>query len=385
LILSKKVVRILSIDGGGIRGLVPSSIIQQWETSLGPIAEKFHMISGTSTGGILACALGQGVAASKLVDFYKTEGPKIFNTSWTTLGGVTGQLYDASTLETAIGKVLSGNISDIGKDLLITAYDIENRLPFMFKNWKAKGYELGVNEHDSEFNFKTKDVARSTSAAPTYFTPAKVKNNSGTVYALIDGGVYANNPALCAYVAAKRLYPNADEYIVVSIGTGAVTKPVKYSEAVNFGILGWARPLLDIIFDGVSGTTEYELSQLPGVTQYRFQTSLEGGSEAMDDVTPENLANLVKFSGMTANKYSAEMTSLLKRLKEPMTSLSTLGYPKKSDAPKPGVLAVSAAKAKAKVTPAVVVGAGGGFLVGGPIGAAIGGVAGYLLDWFHNK
>jgi patatin-like phospholipase/acyl hydrolase len=63
----KKVARILSIDGGGIRGLIPSTIILDWEKMLGPIASHFHMLSGTSTGGILATALSQGVSAEKLV------------------------------------------------------------------------------------------------------------------------------------------------------------------------------------------------------------------------------------------------------------------------------------------------------------------------------
>jgi hypothetical protein len=119
---------------------------------------------------------------------------------------------------------------------------------------------------------------------------------------MVDGGVFANNPAMCAYVAARRIYPDADNYLIVSLGTGALVKSYTYEQVAGWGIAGWAQPLLDIMFSGVSDTTSYQLDQLaPEVTQYRFQTDLTGASEAMDDVTPENLAALVKVATNTLN------------------------------------------------------------------------------------
>lgn len=331
----KKVARILSIDGGGIRGLIPSTIIDEWEKTLGPISTHFHMLSGTSTGGILAAALAQGVTAEKLIGFYKARGPEIFASQFSSLGGVTGELYGADNLVAAIKSVLKGNLSQVEKDLLITAYNIEARQPHFFKSWKARGYELD-KETSRDNNFQLVDVCRSTSAAPTFFSPALVKNETGKSFPLIDGGVFANNPAMCAYVAARRLYPKADEYIVVSLGTGSLVKPVKYADATSFGLAGWLRPLLDIMFDGVASTTEYELSQL-GISQYRFQTSLAGASEAMDDASPENLANLQKMALLTVSKNKADINALVKRLAEPITPLATLGYPKQTDPPKPAL------------------------------------------------
>ncbi len=313
--------------------MIPSTIIAEWEKTLGPISTHFHMLSGTSTGGILATALAQGVSADKLVGFYKAKGPEIFSSQWSSLGGATGELYGAENLIAAINGVLKGNLSAIEKDLLITSYNIEKRQPYFFKSWKARGYELD-NETSKENNFKLVDVCRSTSAAPTFFSPALVKNEAGKSFPLIDGGVFANNPAMCAYVAARRLYPKADEYVVVSLGTGSLIKPVKYADASTFGLAGWLRPLLDIMFDGVASTTEYELSQL-GISQYRFQTSLVGASEAMDDATPENLAALQKVAKQTISKNKKDMDALVKRLQEPLTSLTSLGYPKQTDPPKP--------------------------------------------------
>lgn len=333
--LIKKVARILSIDGGGIRGLIPATIIKDWEKTVGLMSDRFHMIAGTSTGGILACGLAQGTSAVTLSDFYIKEGPKIFASSWSALGGAAGELYNALPLEQAVSSALHGSLSNIVPELLVTSYDIENRQPFLFKNWKARGYELQDNERAADNDFMLKDVSRATSAAPTFFTPAKITNRTGKTYALIDGGVYANNPAMCAYVAARRLYPKADEYLIVSLGTGAIKKPIQYSDAVSFGILGWARPLLDIMFDGVSATTEYELSQL-GVTQYRFQASLVGANEAMDDVSTVNLAALQKIAQKAVSP--SDSAALLSRLLEPMTSRASLGYPKQDEIAQPAPL-----------------------------------------------
>lgn len=331
----RKTARILSIDGGGIRGLIPAVILNEWEKLIGSIKDNFHMIAGTSTGGILACAVSQGIKGSSLIDLYKKNGPQIFQGSFTSLGGIASQLYDASNLMNVVKGTLKGDLSNIQNDLLVTSYNIETRQPYLFKSWKARGYELDATEKAEDSNFQLVDVSRATSAAPTYFTPALVRSQSGKSYPLIDGGVYANNPAMCAYVAARRIYPKADEYLIVSLGTGALIKAIQYQDALNYGLAGWLRPLLDIMFDGVASTTEYELANLPGVSQFRFQTSLVGASEAMDDVSPENLGNLVKVAQGTLKERDKDTQTLIKRLKEKKATLKDLGYPTMGVPPKP--------------------------------------------------
>lgn len=332
----RKTARILSIDGGGIRGLIPATVIASLEKELGPIASRFHMVAGTSTGGILACALSKGQAASSLIKMYQEHGSAIFSSSITALGSVAGALYDANVLSEAMGPVLGGvSLENIEKDLLVTSYDLEHRSPGFFKSWKARGYELDHGEAAESNNFLLADVARATSAAPTYFTPAQIKNQSGSTFALVDGGVFANNPAMCAYVAAKSLYPHASEYLIVSLGTGDATKPIKYESAVSFGVVGWASPLLDIMFQGASATTEYELSRLTDVSQYRLQASLVGANEAMDDASPKNLSALQACATRMLVERVVDVATLKKRLAEPMTSLSSLGYPKQGAPAKP--------------------------------------------------
>lgn len=332
----RKTARILSIDGGGIRGMIPATVIATLEKSLGPIASRFHMISGTSTGGILACALSKGSSAEDLIRMYQEHGSTIFSGGIAALGSVAGALYDANVLLEAMSTILGGvSLENITKDLLVTSYDLEHRTPGFFKSWKARGYELDIHESAESNNFRLLDVARATSAAPTYFTPAQINNQSGGSFALIDGGVFANNPAMCAYVAAKTLYPYASEYLIVSLGTGELTKPITYSDAVSYGIIGWANPLLDIMFQGASATTEYELSRLADVSQYRLQASLVGANEAMDDASAKNLTALQGCASRLLAQRSTDIATLTQRLAEPLTSLSALGYPKQGIPAKP--------------------------------------------------
>ena len=192
--------------------------------------------------------------------------------------------YPTGPLERALAERLSGLLSQVDiADLLVTAYEIERRNPFFFKSWRARGLELDPGETAASRDFRLVDVARATSAAPTYFEPAAVRAQNGTAYACIDGGVFANNPALCAYAAARRLYPKADSYLIVSLGTGQLERPIPLGRAKDWGLVGWARPLLGVIFDGVSDTVEYQLDQLaplgpaPALSDFARQRS--SGSE----------------------------------------------------------------------------------------------------------
>lgn len=392
--MTKKVARILSIDGGGIRGLIPASILQSLEKEIGPVAKRFHMVAGTSTGGIIASALccpGQCVPAADLVKFYRNEGPNIFSNTFGAVEGLLGEVYSAEPLMKALKAVLHGKLSEVNEaDLLITAYELQKRIPRIFKNWKALGVEDGGPEDD----FQLTDVARCTSAAPTFFPPALVKNSAGKSFVMVDGGVYANNPAMCAYVAARKLYPYADEYLILSLGTGELVKPYTYDEAKSWGIVGWARPLLDIMFSGVSDTITYELDQLrPQVRQFRIQSSLKHASEDMDNVTPENLDALVKTGADTYKAKSKEFGELIQLLKEPMLSRTALGYPQRIGLPKSSNAPVPKAppslksikKKGQKEVPiagpfslgGAVAGAATGSAAGIP-GAIVGGVVGFI-------
>jgi uncharacterized protein len=115
--------------------------------------------------------------------------------------------------------------------------------------------------------------------------------------AFVDGGVYANNPAMCAYVEARKIHPEEDDFLVVSLGTGELTRSLPYEEVKGWGLALWAQPILNVVFDGVADTVDYQLRELlpsegDARRYYRFQTLLDIGKDDMDDASRTNVAAL---------------------------------------------------------------------------------------------
>jgi patatin-like phospholipase/acyl hydrolase len=285
--------RVLSIDGGGIRGLIPALVLCEIEQRTGRrIAECFDFIAGTSTGGILACALSlpgkdgrPRYAASEVVGLYETEGPKIFSRSLLkrifSAQGFVDERYEDAELDAALERYLGdARLSDALVPIMVTAYDIHGRFAFFFRSARAA--------QDPAYDFPMVDVARATSAAPTYFEPHEVTDVAGArTYPLVDGGVFATNPAACAYADL-----DGEMTLLASLGTGAFTRRYSFDDARWWGQLQWARPALDIVFDGQAETTQFLLGRLLGDRYLRLQCDLDAASDDMDDASPENLARL---------------------------------------------------------------------------------------------
>lgn len=312
---SKGLIRILSLDGGGIRGILPGQVLVALEEMTGkPICELFDLVAGTSTGGILACALlapaedgdGPRFSAQAATDLYLERGDEIFDISLKrkilSLGGVADEKFDEDELEEALDDYLGDLwLSDLLKPCLITAYDIRRRRPHFFNQNDA---------HRDSHNFLVKEVARATSAAPTYFEATRIKSRSSIPYPLIDGGVFANNPSMCAYAEARSMAfgetknPTARQMAILSIGTGSKKKRYSYSDAKDWGLAGWVRPLVDIMMSGNSDTVDYQLASIYDAigkkNQYlRIDPDLGDASTDMDDASPDNLLAL-KEAGIGA-------------------------------------------------------------------------------------
>lgn len=322
-------IKVLSIDGGGIRGIIPAMILSEIEKrTKRPIAGIFDLIAGTSTGGILALGLtkpdGHGkpqYSASDMIELYQREGEAIFCRSLghklLALGCVLREKYPSRGIESILTQYF-GNIrlKEALTEVLITAYDTENRDAWFFKSTKAR------DANHPETDFLMRDVARATSAAPTYFSPAKIKIETVVDYcSLIDGGVFANNPAMCAYAEAianvrardRKSPPNFDpvrnrlicetreNILLLSLGTGQYSRPLPYSKIKHWGIR-WAQPILDVVFDGVSDTVDYQLRRLlppaeNGMARYyRFQAGLDKDNDQMDAANP-NQIHMFKLLG----------------------------------------------------------------------------------------
>jgi hypothetical protein len=344
--MADEIIRILSIDGGGIRGIIPARLLQRIEEATGQTASTlFHLMAGTSTGGILGCGLAKGKPARDIAELYANRGGDIFHRSlWdkvTTIDGLSNPDYDAGPLEAILAQELGETwLSDSrGAELMVPSYAIQlpfeqpgdglgllvPRAPYFFKSWKAKGSNIDPGDEPAKLDFKLKDIARATSAAPTYFPPALIQNRAGDQFGMIDGGVFANNPAMCALVSAYRLFPEAKNFMMVSLGTGSLERPIPYAEAKDWGLVHWARPILNVLFDGNADTTSYEVDQIPGVSHYRFDISLgmspkqdsNAVNEDFDDASPDNIARIERKANALAAGMADKLQTVIGELKKP--------------------------------------------------------------------
>jgi patatin-like phospholipase/acyl hydrolase len=282
------------------------------------------MIAGTSTGGILTCLYlcpdkdgRPRFSAEDAVNLYVKKGGDIFDVSvWQKLrsvGGVMDEKYSEKPLE----KTLSGYFDDLKmssllKPCLVTCYDIEARCSRFLTQHDAK--------RDVERDFYVKNVARATSAAPTYFEVAELSSVTGQKYHVIDGGVFANNPALCSYAEARTEFNvTAANMAVLSIGTGNIEHPYEYNKAKNWGLAAWVKPVLDIMMGGVAETIDYQLRQIfssvnkPG--QYlRINSILNKADYSLDDASDENISALVEDGSAIADQYDSQLDEFVKLL-----------------------------------------------------------------------
>ncbi|HEY4884925.1 MAG TPA: patatin-like phospholipase family protein [Myxococcales bacterium] len=327
-------ISVLSIDGGGIRGMIPAAFLNRLEQRTGHrVSDLFDYVAGTSTGGILALGLGANrpgcnspYTAEQLVRLYKTEGGRIFSRSLLHFARALDNLNGPRFPEYGIDEVLKRyfgdtRLKDARTNVVVTAYAIEQRRPFFFRSWQAKA--PGTRRtHD----FPVWEVARSTSAAPTLFPPFKATAADGKSYALIDGGVYANNPALCAWVEARDRHPRHD-ILVVSLGTGNENRAVDFHRSKRWGLAGWARPLIDVIFDGVSDTVHVQLDEMlnPGDARkyFRFQQDIPPAQQALDNTSAENLTALRRIGeAMAQGKKFEDLCAQLGAIAAERTALN---------------------------------------------------------------
>jgi len=225
-----------------------------------------------------------------------------------TLGSLAEERYSADGIEEVLRRYFGDSrLKDAYTEVLVPSYEIERRTPFFFKSAMAR--------ERAEYDFPMWEAARATSAAPTYFEPARVPvPDSSDYWALIDGGVFANNPAACALVEAIARNPGATKFVVVSLGTGTLLPRIAIERAKGWGKARWLGPVLDIVLDGVSATVDYQLQQLlPGDYQ-RYQVTLQASDQEMDDVRPENLRNLRLQAEALCRERSGELRKLGERL-----------------------------------------------------------------------
>ncbi|KAL5582879.1 hypothetical protein UlMin_015321 [Ulmus minor] len=341
-----KLVTILSIDGGGIRDIIPGTILAFLEEQLqyldgesARIVDYFDVIAGTSTGGIITGMLisptqtGRSRPASQINDFYVNVGPQIFRRTLAesaTQDGLMGKLkwiigkglqmlqwfmapicYDCDLSKEITHIVGDKLLADTPTNVVIPAYDTINLHPVVFSTHQAK---------KDKSNIKLADVIMSTSAAPLIFPPSEFQAD-GIDYCLVDGGMAANNPTMLAIGEATRMLEgenNSEErrgeidyskFLVLSLGTGSAKLVDGHGDQVRFGgALHWfvklgeglltSPPFLDILFRAADDMVDIQTSFTLGNqnSQHNFlriqDYKLKASETMFHDASKENLKRL---------------------------------------------------------------------------------------------
>ncbi|MCL1948406.1 MAG: patatin-like phospholipase family protein [Turicibacter sp.] len=326
-------VRILSIDGGGIRGVIPATILIRIEELLqeysgdksARISDYFDLIAGTSTGGILTalCVCPDDInktrskyAAKDILDMYVDKGKKIFTRTLKTQTvdyfGLFSPIYQKGNFERILeGYLGDAMLSDAVKPCLIPAYDIESGKAVFFSQLMLTAKTI----EDVPLTF----VVRATSAAPTYFP---VQNAEGDT-AFIDGGLFANNPALCAYVEATKFpcEPLARDIMVLSLGTGSKGNSYPYKKAKRWGRIGWVIPVIDIYGSAASQVVDHQLRRIYAQKELdanylRIEPDLSkyDVSYDMDDASAKNIQNLIKVGEGAAEEFDSQLREFIQKI-----------------------------------------------------------------------
>ena len=345
-----KLKRVLSLDGGGIRGILTSKVLEALEEKLNEayaqkngsprekpirLGEYFDMIAGTSTGGILTCLLlcpsdedptYPRFSAKEAVNLYLKNGAQIFKPTWYGrlpgfLEGIGGSKFGDMSMEDVLKSYLKETkLSQMMKPCLITSYDIQERQAVFFTSHDALKKE--------NKDFPLWQVCRSTSAAPTYFPPATARAGDDFLLYTIDGGLFANNPTMCAFIEALKIFRDetrhliaADRIMIVSIGTGEIKTKYLFEQAKKWGVLKWVKPIIDIMMTAVSETVDYQLMKLFKTIDcseqyYRIMPELGDANPELDDISPKNLEALRQAGIKTANLHEEKLEKIAKMLVE---------------------------------------------------------------------
>ncbi|KAL7253622.1 hypothetical protein ACSBR1_008039 [Camellia fascicularis] len=328
---------VLSIDGGGIRGIIPSIILNFLEAQLqkldgedARIADYFDVIAGTSTGGLVTAMLTAPneknrplFAAKDIKAFYLDHCPKIFPQKRRSFANATkviralsGPMYDGKYLRCLLKEKLGNTrLNQTLTNVVVPTFDIKLLQPTIFSTYEVK--------KNPSLNALLSDICIATSAAPTYLPPHgfETKDSSGKArqFNLVDGGVVANNPTLVAIgEVAKEInrehsdfFPikstNHGKFLVLSLGTGSAKKDEKYNakEAAKWGVLGWltnsaSTPLVDVFTEASGDIMDLHISTIFQALHFennylRIQDdTLSGQVSSVDIATKENLEDLVK-------------------------------------------------------------------------------------------
>jgi len=341
---------ILALDGGGIRGVVPAAILDYLEKKIQEIkkdnririAKSMDLVAGTSTGSIVGSLMllpcekvnkkgpfnHPRYSMEEITNMYIEMGPGVFKTHFwhnvKTLWGLFGSKFPASNIEPKLLQMMGHHkMKDLIRPCLFTGYDIDKRRVNIYTN----------KDKDQKYaNFYVKDIVRGSTSIPAYFPPAYF-NDGMDIHTIVDGGVFANNPSMVAYIEVSKTIFDFDEkmdkfdpndIMVISIGTGkSKKKSFPYKKSKRFGAIKWLFPVIDIMLSGASDVVDYEMEKLfrsyrRSDNYIRINPPLNFSTAPSTDASPENITNLLK----DVNAYIKENRFFLDNLAEEICKLS---------------------------------------------------------------
>jgi len=303
--------RILSFDGGGVRGLLSIVLIEQLDALAPGWRDKVDLYAGNSTGGIIALGLAKGLDPAELRTLYYDRSPEIFADTLLDdlrdLGNAIGAEYNNKNLRRELEAVFGPTrLQDLRRRVLIASFDLDNEDSDPAKReWKPKFFH-NFPGTDTDGARRLVDIALYTSAAPTYFP---------SVDGFIDGGVVANNPSMAALAQTQDSRaeipnrPSLSEIRLLSIGTGKVLSRIE-GKRRNWGFTQWAKPLVKLMLQGTEGVPGYQCHQMLGERYHRLDYFFPPG-QAIDLDDYKKRDRLVEIAETRMGQQLAEAVAWL--------------------------------------------------------------------------
>ena len=334
--MSRELIKILTIDGGGIRGLIPAIFLAEIEERCGrPAHQLFDVITGTSTGALVTAMVTlpepHTYSGEALVDYYLSTRPNTFFTRSLAYklrsgNGMLRPKYPASSHITALQDALGtdAGLKDAQAEIVIPIYDLRSTAPRTFMFTRANA------QRDPNMNFPIWEVVRAASTASGYFPGWTLKNAQGVdTHHPVDGGIFMNNPVLAGFAHAvdmaeersKRrgaVTVNGHEFLLVSLGTGFFNEPIHDRHEKHWGFAGWAPHLMDTMFEGQSEEADRQARAIlstagPFQHYLRLQTQLAGDYK-LDDIAPEIRASLKASAEATIRERGDDIDTICQEL-----------------------------------------------------------------------
>lgn len=318
---------ILTLSGGGVRGVISSLVLAEIEHRTNqPICKLFDLIAGSSSGGIISLLLSHPkqegstqpkYSAKDVADTLIERAEDIFNEPlFEEVLGIVDDLmapkYGSKSKEKILTKYLGNTpMNQALTNVFITSYDTQLRIPVFFVS-NPEMEKTGTNFRKVCTNISMVQTCMATSAAPTFFSPYKLGE-----YCLVDGGMFANNPTILAIIEAEQIpIAKQDNKLLCFVGTGSLTRRYEYNTVRNWGLLHWVKPLINIILDAQAEAVSSQLSQaLPdSYSYYKFDTLLTLANDDLDDTSTSNIEALCEQATRLIKNQDKDLDTLCSQL-----------------------------------------------------------------------